>query len=153
MIQKLRLRADARAISAVIGVITLVAITVVLAGSVFVLVNGFSGKDAKPPPTVNLAGTMLGTSLQIVHLSGDTIQANEWRLSITQGAASNPAFMTCTQSLVAGSQLLSPKTTVAAPGNCLAGGLGADIVAGTVYVVIFHIPSKTTIYNHDLDTN
>jgi archaeal type IV pilus assembly protein PilA len=76
-------RRDDEAVSPVIGVILMVAITVVLAAVVFVLVNNL-GEGAESAPVISFTKSESADSLSIVTASGGA----DWgRLSITLNAA------------------------------------------------------------------
>ena len=68
---------DRRAVSPVIGVVMMVAITVILTGVIAAFVLGF-GAETKAPPQASLALEQNSTGeIVIMHLGGDTIDLDE----------------------------------------------------------------------------
>ena len=65
---------EEEAVSAVIGVILMVAITVAIAATVYVYVAGF-GQEAQAPSAASFTAKVLGSNLKVTYASGDTDQA------------------------------------------------------------------------------
>lgn len=150
------------AVSPVIGVILMVAITVVLAAVVFVLVSNLSKQSGESAPDVNLRVRTDNTANEIIiqHVTGETIKDGDMKVSILSAGSGNPDYETCTTGdFTAGSELVASTTTAAAPSA--AGSEFCDNTAGTIdsavmadalangdyRVVIFHIPSSSILFD------
>lgn len=70
-----------RAVSPVIGVILMVAITVILAAVIGTFVLGLGDQVQQSSPNVNFAFDYNGTALEVTHTGGDGIDAGELRLT------------------------------------------------------------------------
>lgn len=81
---RIDLARDENAVSPVIAVILMVAITVVLAAVVFVLVNNISGKNTTVPP--QMSWNRDGSNLTLVTASGNMT----WAEFVTTGCTSVP---------------------------------------------------------------
>jgi archaeal type IV pilus assembly protein PilA len=144
------------AVSPVIAVILMVAITVVLAATVFVLVSDIGGNQ-KTGPTTNLQVTAdaAANTILIKHTSGDKLKTDEYKVSVTSGASSNPTYVTCGFELSAGGQItastLSTGASAACTGNNVASG--DALTDGTFRVVVVHIPSEKVLLDRSIDCN
>ncbi len=90
---------DQRGVSPVIGVILMVAITVVMGAVVAGFAYGYLGNTPKAP---NLALSVIdgptdNTSVLVKHSGGESILANAWKGSLTSGKESSANFTTQTQ--------------------------------------------------------
>ena len=90
---------DKRGVSPVIGVILMVAITVVMGAVVAGFAYGYLGNTPKAP---NIALSVIddptdNTSLLVKHNGGENIGANEWKGSLTKEKESSANFTTQTQ--------------------------------------------------------
>ena len=86
---------DEEAVSPVIGVILMVAITVILAAVIAAFVFSMGGNLSESPPTVSItassnAGTP-GEDIIIEHTGGDLLKGSEWKLSVV-AAGNNTAY-------------------------------------------------------------
>ncbi len=141
---------DQRGVSPVIGVILMVAITVVMGAVVAGFVYGYLGDTTKAP---NVALSVIDdpkdsgattASLLIKHSGGEDIAANDWKASITAGKESATDF---TNQVQTGALAISTGTTLDVPDITADGS--TNIVAGWYHVVAVHIGSDTIL----LDTN
>lgn len=121
------------AVSPVIGVILMVAITVVLAAVVFVLVSD-SGSDAAATPQASFTTDRSGTGgeIRVVKITQGPIDVDD--IAIT------PASGTCTYYAVNG----TAKTT----GNMAAGDYWTCTADGSTTIV--HTSSDTLLYREEL---
>jgi flagellin-like protein len=141
---------DQRGVSPVIGVILMVAITVVMGAVIAGFTYGYLGTISKAP-NVSLSviddPTTSGSTaayLLIKHNGGESILANEWKCSITDGKESATDF---TEQDETGEKAISTGTVLTATEQTASGT--PDLVAGWYHVVIVHIASDTIL----LDTN
>ena len=81
---------DDSAVSPVIGVILMVAITVILAAVIgsFVLNLGGSLNDTAPQASFGFDYNASGTNVTVTHQSGDTIEAAQLNVTSTSGSMS-----------------------------------------------------------------
>ena len=156
-IQRLKNRDDA--VSPVIAVILMVAITVVLAATVYVWVSGFGGSNQK------MANTQLGATggngkIVLKHLSGDAIPAGSWKVSLVPAGESTAYCTTVTTAeLGAGSSFSFGYRTADNDGAATAcvNGLpastnsGAALVAGEKYTLtVFDALSNTVLLSKEI---
>src|SRR5574341_1826962 len=92
-------RRDEEAVSPVIGVILMVAITVILAAVIAAFVFGLGGSTEKAPTaSVVVANNpdTTGYDLKINHKGGDTLKGGDWKLSVVNasGTGTSPIFVT-----------------------------------------------------------
>jgi flagellin-like protein len=139
---------EQRGVSPVIGVILMVAVTVVMGAVIAGFVYGYLGTTAKAP---NVALSVIddpattGTALLIKHNGGETIPVNEWKCSVTSGKESTTEWGNQTETggkaggLSTGTVLTVTKET---------DGTTA-IAAGWYHIVAVHLASDTIL----LDTN
>jgi flagellin-like protein len=117
---------DTRGVSPVIGVILMVAITVVMGAVVAGFAYGYLGNTPKAP---NLAISVIDNptdqvSVLVKHSGGEPIGANEWKASLTAGKESSADFTLQDQlgayaistgtALDVGNETVSANTTVTA---------------------------------------
>jgi flagellin-like protein len=131
---------DRRGVSPVIGVILMVAITVVMAAVIAGFVYGYIGTTVKAPnvalsamdnPEVRSPTT--DNAILLKHSSGEDLLADDWAYGVASGRdAAVTTFVTVSDNLTAGD---SKAINAAA--------------AGWNHVVVRHIPSKSVL----LDTN
>ena len=146
---------DQRGVSPVIGVILMVAITVVMGAVIAGFAYGYLGDTTKAP---NAAVSVIddpndSVSLLFKHNGGDTILANGWKCSVTDGKESVTDF--CPSVVTVRPSLTELSTGVlidighqsdAASG---AYTTGTAIAAGWYHVVAVDVGSDTIL----LDTN
>jgi flagellin-like protein len=137
---------DQRGVSPVIGVILMVAITVVMAAVVAAFSYGYLGNTPKAP---NVALSVIddptdSNSVILKHNGGESIVANDWKCSVTAGKESPADFTTQTETgalpISTGTNLHVTKITT----------VGATaIAAGWYHLVVVHVGSDAIL----LDTN
>ena len=100
--EKATLREDKRAVSPVIGVILMVAITVILAAVIAAFVFGI-GPSSKATPSVQLRATYHAdnNTLELKHMGGDPIDLDECSVSV-KIAATTTSCTTFADSLTVG---------------------------------------------------
>jgi len=139
---------EQRGVSPVIGVILMVAVTVVMGAVIAGFVYGYIGTTTKAP-NVSLSviddPATTGTALLIKHNGGETMPASEWKCSITSGKESSADWDYQTETgaleIKTGTVLTVTKdTTNTTP---------VAIAAGWYHVVVVHLASDTIL----LDTN
>ncbi len=147
---------DQRGVSPVIGVILMVAITVVMGAAVAGFVYGYLGNVTEAPNVVLsvLDDPTDSVSLLIKHNGGESVAANDWKCSVTAGKESSSDF---TPSEVTD----APSDTALSTGvgidiadqsdvdGAVAYTTGTDIAAGWYHVVVVHMGSDAIL----IDTN
>ena len=86
---------DHEAVSPVIGVILMVAITVILAAVIASFVFGMGGDLNRPPPSVSLSAKSLHTDIIVSHDGGELLKGAEWKISVVPEGAP-PLYLTST---------------------------------------------------------
>jgi flagellin-like protein len=89
-------RKNEMAVSPVIGVILMVAITVILAAVIAAFVFGIGGQQAAAPTASIVAANNPDTTaidMKIQHKGGDTLKGGEWKISIVK-AGEAPSYVT-----------------------------------------------------------
>jgi len=137
---------DQRGVSPVIGVILMVAITVVMGAVIAGFVYGYLGTTSKAP---NVALSVIDdptdqNSLLIKHNGGELVAAAGWKCSVTAGKESTSNFSIQTQT---GANEISTGTTLDVT-DITADGT-TDIAAGWYHIVAVHKASDAIL----LDTN
>lgn len=137
-------QSDQRGVSPVIGVILMVATTVVMGAVIAGFAYGYLGTTSQAP---NVAISVIDdptdqASLLVKHSGGETLSADAWKGSITAGKESTANFTTQTS---LGDNEISTGTVL---------DVGTDTNGSTItttwyHVVIVDIPSDTIL----LDTN
>ncbi len=148
-------RKDEEAVSPVIGVILMVAITVILAAVIAAFVFGLGGQQTNAPTASIVASNYPDTSgadMKIQHKGGDILKGGEWKLSIV--VAGNPPEFNISASgsdLAVGSQIIANYTTTVGTGvtNTTVGwnvAGTAPMASGTKYdVKLVHVPSNAML--------
>ena len=137
---------DQRGVSPVIGVILMVAITVVMGAVVAGFVYGYLGTSSKAP---SVALSVIDdptdqVSLLIKHSGGESVAADGWKCSVSAGKESTADF---TSQTLTGAKAISTGTTLDVT-DITADGT-TDIAAGWYHVVAVHVASDAIL----LDTN
>ncbi len=152
-------RKNEMAVSPVIGVILMVAITVILAAVIAAFVFGLGGTTTKAPTTSITAANNPDTptyDLKINHKGGDMLKGGEWKLSVVSatGSSTSPVFITSASGsdLAVGAQIAVSTTT----DNCATTGTltnasltcspGTALASGSKYdVKLVHVPSNAML--------
>jgi len=131
-----------RGVSPVIGVILMVAATIVIAGVVMAMLGGFTPPSATPPSVAVTLQAVNSTHFKLVHSSGDTLLANEWQIGVCK-AGESPTYKSVDRDFKVGQVFIVGNTTdLANPsGLSLPGTLSSD----TYEVYIKHLPTDALI--------
>ncbi len=134
---------DQRGVSPVIGVILMVAVTVVMGAVIAGFVYGYLGTTSKAP---NVALSVIDdptdtNSLLVKHNGGESIGATEWKASVTAGKESSANFTVPVESAISTGTIIDV-TDITTNGS-------TDIAAGWYHVVAVHKGSDAIL----LDTN
>jgi flagellin-like protein len=150
------------AVSPVIGVILMVAITVILAAVIAAFVFNMGGGAEKAPTSSITAANNPDTpayDLKINHKGGDTLKGGDWKLSVVKADGSAPEFVNSASGsdLGVGMQIrLENVTTACTPSDCSLttnSSLTIDpedyataLLSGSKYdVKLVHIPSSAML--------
>ena len=137
---------DQRGVSPIIGVILMVAITVVMGAVIAGFAYGYLGTTTKAP-TVSLSVIDDPTdqaSLLVKHNGGESVSANEWKCSVTSGKESTASFTSQTET---GNVSVSTGTVLDV--DYITNDGSTPVEPGWYHVVAVHIGSDTIL----LDTN
>ena len=134
-----------RGVSPVIGVIIMVAVTVVMGAVVAGFAYGYLGNTPKAP---NLALSVIddptdSTSVLVKHNGGESIGANEWKGSVTAGKESTANFTTQTQ---LGARAISTGTTL----DVTTDTNGIAVTTGWYHFVAVHTQSDAILLDTDV---
>jgi flagellin-like protein len=137
---------DQRGVSPVIGVILMVAITVVMGAVIAGYAFGFLGNT---PKSANVSLSVIdnpndAVSLLIKHTGGDSLAANEWKASVTAGKESTADFTSETET---GAHAISTGTSL--PVLHITADGTTHLAAGWYHTVIVQVASNAIL----LDTN
>ena len=144
------LRKDEEAVSAVIGVILMVAITVILAAVIAAFVFGM--KTPQQAATVGIkASSNLETTakdIKISHTGGDTLAAKDWQVSI-KNAGSSPTWKTGTTEFTSGDVIIATGFTSGTNVTVTNTTISSDtnLTAGKYDVKIKQISSNTVLFD------
>jgi flagellin-like protein len=142
------------AVSPVIGVILMVAITVILAAVIAAFVFNIGGSQEKAPTSSIVASNnpdTTTTDLKISHKGGDLLKAGDWKLSVVI-VGDSPAYINSNNSgdfSVGGLILVNTTTSGTAPAfsannTKVMGGSGLN--ASTKYdIKLVHVPSNAML--------
>jgi flagellin-like protein len=135
---------DQRGVSPVIGVILMVAITVVMGAVVAGFAYGYLGNTPKAP---NIALSLIDNptdncSVLVKHTGGESLLADAWKGSLTAGKESSANFTTQTQ---LGDNAISTGTVL----HVTTDSNGIAVVPGWYHFVAVHVGSDAIL----LDTN
>ena len=137
---------DQRGVSPIIGVILMVAITVVMGAVIAGFAYGYLGTTTKAP-TVSLSVIDDPTdqdSLLMKHNGGESVDAGEWKCSVTAGKESSANF---TSQAETGSVSISTGSVLDV--DYITDDGSTAVEPGWYHVVAVHIGSDTIL----LDTN
>lgn len=153
-------RKNEEAVSPVIGVILMVAITVILAAVIAAFVFGLGGSQQAAPTASIVASNNPDTTtydLKIQHKGGAMLKGGDWKLSVVSatGADTSPNFVPSSSGsdLAVGAQISVSNITTSCPTNCtltnssliVQSGVGA-LTTGTKYdIKLVHIPSNAML--------
>ncbi|MDW7728226.1 MAG: type IV pilin N-terminal domain-containing protein [Candidatus Methanoperedens sp.] len=141
------------AVSPVIGVILMVAITVILAAVIAAFVFGIGGSQEKAPTASIVVANNPDTSwedLKITHKGGDTLKGGDWKLSVV-GINDQPVFnnSNATSDFSVGNQIAVNTTTKDAIGidlnNSAFTNTTGNLTSTKYDVKLVHIPSNAML--------
>jgi flagellin-like protein len=138
---------DQRGVSPVIGVILMVAITIIMGAVIAGFAYGYLGTTSKAPNSALsvIDDPATDDQLLIKHNGGESVGVNEWKCSITEGKESTTDF---TEQDETGENAISTGTVLTVTEETSSGT--PDLEADTWYhVVIVHTGSDAIL----LDTN
>ena len=146
------------AVSPVIGVILMVAITVILAAVIAAFVFGLGGQQVAAPTASITAANNPDTSdvrdLKIQHKGGDMLKATDWKLSIV-GVGNSTVFVAGTGDLSVGAQIISNMTTsgtnVTVTNTTVSATGPVSIVAGKYDIKLIHVPSNAMLLDQVIE--
>jgi flagellin-like protein len=136
-----------KAVSAIIGTILIVAITVVLAATLYAVLGGFSGLIGKPTPTASMTVSVSGTSTYDVTFTSvsSNISLNNTQLKLTYSAGNTSvySFLPTTTPLAYGTSTSKVVASVSGSGYYLTYSTQIKINAGTPLSAIYLIDTQT----------
>jgi len=144
---------DDRAVSPVIGVILMVAITVILAAVIGTFVLGLGDQVQQTTPRASIgfdAGTLSandGTTddidyVNITHESGDTIEASNLQIALTGGDGNFPADWPTTGDVSAGSSVSIVTADSLVTGSDVQAAASLDDFTGETVRLIYDSPDS-----------
>jgi len=139
-------QSDQRGVSPIIGVILMVAITVVMGAVIAGFAYGYLGTTSKAP---NVGLSVIDdptdqASLLVKHNGGESVSADAWKCSVTVGKESSASFTSQTET---GNVTISTGTVLDV--DYITNDGSTPIAPGWYHVVAVHIGSDTIL----LDTN
>ncbi len=150
-------RKNEDAVSPVIGVILMVAITVILAAVIAAFVFGLGGSQAAAPTAsivvANSPDTANVVDLKIQHKGGDLLKGGDWKLSIVPNGDA-PVFVTSQSGndLAVGAQIITHNVTnsgsnITVTNTSVTKDPPQDVwTAGSKYdVKLVHVPSNAML--------
>jgi len=154
---------DEEAVSPVIGVILMVAITVILAAVIAAFVFGMGGNLTEAPPSVSLVASSnsatTGADLVIKHIGGESLMGSDWKFSVvTEGNTSAYVTTSSDDDFEVGMQLVinTKETTEHATGSWgdtweYSDPDGDLLDTGKYSVQVVHIPSNSMVLDTIVD--
>ena len=142
-----RRKMDEKGVSPVIGVILMVAATIVIAAVVMGMLGGFKAPTTTPVVSISAENYVETPEADIIikHNGGDTLKANDFEISVVV-AGNPPDYETITDNFQAGDSIFveSPTTTGNYSNHKITGG--TSLTNGEKYnVKIKHISSNTVL--------
>jgi len=152
---------DEEAVSPVIGVILMVAITVILAAVIAAFVFDMGGNLTPSPPSVSLVASSnsatSGSDVVIKHTGGDALAGSDWKFSVVpEGNTSAYVTTHSDDDFEVGMQLVITDVTTETDstgwGDAWAyAGPGDTLTSGKHTVQVVHIPSNSMVLNTVVD--
>jgi len=154
---------DEEAVSPVIGVILMVAITVILAAVIAAFVFGMGGNLTEAPPSVSLVASSNsatpGEDVVIKHVGGEALMGSDWKFSVVpEGNTSAYVTTHSDDDLEVGMQLVitSAQTTEDTSTGwgdvwSYADPNGATLTKQKYSVQVVHIPSNSMVLDTIVD--
>lgn len=152
---------DEEAVSPVIGVILMVAITVILAAVIAAFVFGMGGNLSTAPPSVSLTASSnsatTGSDVVIKHIGGEALMGSDWKFSVVS-EGKPPLYVTThsTEDFEVGKQLIITHTTTETSstgwGDAWAYAGNGTALNNTKFAIqVVHIPSNSMILDTVVD--
>ena len=138
-----RRKMDEKGVSPVIGVILMVAATIVIAAVVMTMIVGFTPPTATPPSASITIQVVNNSCFKLVHTSGDTLAANEWQIAVCR-AGGTPVYATVNENFGVGDAFYVFGETTDTTYNDL-NTTGTGLSSGTYEVYIKHLPTNSLI--------
>ena len=147
------------AVSPVIGVILMVAITVILAAVIAAFVFGIGGTQEKAPTSSIVVANNADTTepdYKITHKGGDSLKGGDWKLSVV-AIGDSPVYVTSTtgSDLSVGHQIDVQNITDASTQNLTNSSLqsaGTALNTSTKYdIKLVHIPSNAIMVDQVIE--
>jgi len=149
-----RRKMDERGVSPVIGVILMVAATIVIAAVVMGMLGGFKAPTTTPVVSISAENYVETPDPDIIinHNGGDTLKANDFQISVVE-VGDAPVYKTITENFQAGDSIFVKTTTTNTTGNLIynsntntISGGDSSLTNGEKYnVKIKHISSNTVL--------
>jgi len=143
-----RRKMDEKGVSPVIGVILMVAATIVIAAVVMGMLGGFKAPTTTPVASISAENYVetSGSDIIIKHNGGDTLKANDFQISVVK-VGNAPEYETITEDFEAGDSIFVETTTTGAASYNNHKITGGDsLTNGEKYnVKIKHISSNTVL--------
>jgi flagellin-like protein len=148
-------KANEDAVSPVIGVILMVAITVILATVIAGFIYGFSADRSNGRPTTaikieNVPETSGIIDLRIMHSGGDRLISRQWKLSIVP-AGESPVYKDSSTDFGVGDQIITSNLTkgtgnyTVTNSSVYSDGISGNLTAGRYDVKIIVYPFKALV--------
>ena len=152
---------DEEAVSPVIGVILMVAITVILAAVIAAFVFGMGGNLTEAPPSVSLVASSnsaeVGPDIVIKHVGGEALIGSDWKFSVVKEGLP-PKYVTsfANDDFEVGMQLIvdhgeTTETTSEGFVDWEYAGNGTTMTNQKYDVKIVHIPSNSMVLDTVVD--
>ena len=152
---------DEEAVSPVIGVILMVAITVILAAVIAAFVFGMGGNLTEAPPSVSLVASSNsatdGSDLVIKHIGGEALMGSDWKFSVAV-EGQPPLYVTThsSEDFEVGKQLVITKLTTETSSTGWGAawayaGTGVNLTNQKYTVQVVHIPSNSMVLDTIVD--
>ena len=154
---------DEEAVSPVIGVILMVAITVILAAVIAAFVFGMGGNLTEAPPSVSLVASSNsaspGADIVIKHIGGEALMGSDWKFSVVpEGntsayvtSHSDDDFEVGMQLVVDTLQTVEADSTGWSPNWSYSGTSGDSLEKKKYSVQVVHIPSNSMVLDTIVD--
>jgi len=149
------------AVSPVIGVILMVAITVILAAVIAAFVFNLGGSQQKAPTASIVAANAPDTSpgyvdMKIQHKGGDLLKTGEWKVSIVP-VGTAPVFIVGTGDFAVGNMITTGNYTSAVNATATNSTIIADTLSNwasgqKVDVKLVHTPSSAMLIDTVVET-
>ena len=134
-----------KGVSPVIGVILMVAATIVIAAVVMAMLGGFTPPTATPPSVSITFQVVNNSCFKLVHSSGDTLMEDEWQIAVCK-AGENPTYANVNATFKVGDAFYVYAETTHTTYNDLNTTGSPALAPGNTYeVYIKHLPTNSLI--------